>query len=79
MEDYSKMSPSTTNFISKPSSATTACTFAASEYSMRTDLSSLAKHKRDLKSDRKSIKERKLVGQKRHAQMQLGKPPFIEL
>lgn len=78
-EDYAKMSASTCHYrdISKPSSATTACTFAASEYSMRNDLSSLAKNKREQKSDKKFYKDKKIVGTKRPSQLSIGKPPFL--
>ncbi len=80
-EDYSKMSASTCHYrdISKPSSATTACTFAASEYSMRNDLSSLARNKRELKSDRKIQKDKKLVGTKRPSQLSIGKHNNLSL
>jgi hypothetical protein len=65
IEDYTKFSPQSVQFnMSKPSSATTACTYAPNEYSaIKNDLSSLMKQKRVQNSDRK----KKLVGQKRPA------------
>lgn len=65
--DYTKISPSASErFISKPSSATTACTYAPNELSYQHDISSLLKNKRSKKSSR-------LVGQKRSPSTRLGK------
>lgn len=62
--------------MSKPSSVTTACTYAPNEYSVsKSEFSHMMsqKSKKEPSSDKKNSTNKKLVGQKRKADSSIGK------